>query len=92
MDRNTKDVTIVPITYKQLREGVWQKYDDKFGIASFIDDNIRNVFLTNPRNTDEDKTAILFAVNNGTIVGRHLLYGTLIARGRLSENSKSSEN
>lgn len=82
MNNKIEDVAIVPITYKQLRENNWTKeMDDRLGIASFIDDNIRKVFLTSPRNIHDEKTALLLAVNNGTIVGRHLLYGTSIMVG-----------
>ena len=68
---------LVNITYKQLRENNYlSEYNDQYGLAAFIDDNVRNTFLSNPNNNDDSKTAILFAIDNGDIVGRHLLYGT----------------
>jgi hypothetical protein len=47
-------------------------------LAAFVDDNIRKTFLNNPNNDDNSKTAILFAVDNGDIVGRSIIYGTSI--------------
>lgn len=70
---------ILKISYGQLKENNYlSEYNDKYGLAAFIDDNVRNTFLSNPNNDDNSKTAILFAVDNGDIVGRSIIYGTSI--------------
>jgi hypothetical protein len=69
----------VKISYQQLQENNYlSEYNDKYSLAAFIDDNVRNTFLSNPNNDDNSKTAILFAVDNGDIVGRSIIYGTSI--------------
>ena len=61
---------ILKISYGQLKENNYlSEYNDKYGLAAFIDDNVRNTFLSNPNSNDDSKTAILFAVDNGDIVG-----------------------
>ena len=62
------------ITYGQLVEDTWLTDDDRYGIASFVDANVRETFSQNPNNTDASKTAVLLIVNDGIVVGRSLLY------------------
>jgi hypothetical protein len=51
----------IKITYQQLQENNYlSEYNDKYGLAAFVDDNIRKTFLNNPNNDDNSKTAILF--------------------------------
>lgn len=69
------------ISHGQLLDNSWQTDDDRYGIAAFVDANIRQTFLDNPNNTDASKTAVLLVVDNGVVVGRSLLYGTKIKRG-----------
>lgn len=69
------------ITYGQLVEDTWLTDDDRYGIASFVDANVRETFSQNPNNTDASKTAVLLIVNDGIVVGRSLLYGTKIKTG-----------
>lgn len=69
------------ISYGQLVEGTWLTDDDRYGIASFVDANVRQAFFKNPNNTDASKTAVLLIVNDGIVVGRSLLYGTKIKIG-----------
>lgn len=69
----------IKITYNQLKENNYlSEYNDKYGLVAFIDDNVRNTFLSNPNNNEDSNTAILFAVDNGDIVGRSIIYGTSI--------------
>ena len=68
---------LIKITYQQLRENNYlSEYNDKYSLASFIDDNVRITFLSNPNNNDASKTAILFSVDNDDIVGRSIIYAT----------------
>lgn len=81
----------IKITYQQLQENNYlSEYNDKYGLAAFVDDNIRKTFLNNPNNDDNSKTAILFAVDNNIIVGRHLLYGTSLKYKDEKYNAQSS--
>ena len=88
------EVIIKNVSYGQLSGNSWLKDNDPYGLAAYVDENIRKTFIDNPCNTDEDKTAILLAVNNGDVVGRHLLYGTRIKDGDniiLAQSSGSTE-
>ena len=68
---------LIKITYQQLRENNYlSEYNDKYSLASFIDDNVRITFLSNPNNNDASKTAILFSVDNDDIIGRSIIYAT----------------
>lgn len=69
------------ISHSQLLDNSWQSDDDRYGIAAFVDTNVRQTFLKNPNNIDASKTAVLLVVDNGVVVGRSLLYGTRIKRG-----------
>lgn len=70
---------LIKITYQQLKDNDYlSEYNDKYGLAAFIDDNVRNTFLSNPNNNDDSKTVILFAVDNGDIVGRSIIYATIV--------------
>ena len=89
------NVTLKSISYGQLKKNKWQTDNDIYGIAAFVDDNVRYAFLDCPNNQNEDKTAILLAVEDGIVVGRHLLYGTRIMdRGKdeiIAQSSGSTE-
>ena len=81
MENNNKtmdEITIKHISYGQLREGGWLTDDDRYGLAAFVDENVRQTFLQSPNNDNKDRTAILLAVDHEVVVGRHLLYGTSI--------------
>lgn len=72
------DVLLKKVTYGQLKKNDWLEEDDPYGLAAFVDENIRSTFLECPNNVANEKTACLFAVENGNVVGRFLLYGTSI--------------
>lgn len=84
------EVEIKQISYDQLRQGNWQTYNDRYGLAAFVDENVSNTFLDSPFNDKPEKTAILLAINNGDLVGRHILYGTQIKAGDLFVDAQSS--
>lgn len=69
------------ISHGQLLDNSWQSDDDRYGIAAFVNANVRQIFLDNPNNIDASKTAVLLVVDNGVVVGRSLLYGTKIKGG-----------
>ena len=84
------EITIKLISYGRLREGDWLNDDDRHGLAAFVDENVRQTFLQSPNNDNKDKTAVLLAVENGVVVGRHLLYGTSIKNGNSIIKAQSS--
>lgn len=84
------EVSLKEISYGQLRENNWQSDQDKYGLAAFVDENVKKAFVESPNNDDNTKTAILFALDNGDIVGRHLLYATKIKMGDSVIKAQSS--
>ena len=85
-----QEVLIKKITYDHLRKGDWLTDNDCYGIAAFVDENVRDTFLDSPFNNNPDKTAIMLAVDGNNIVGRHLLYGTKIKVGNTTVDAQSS--
>jgi len=84
------EVTLKKISYGELREKEWLTDNDHYGLAAFVDDNVRQTFLNNPNNDNDTKTSILFAIDEGVVVGRHLLYGTAIKDGDSIIKAQSS--
>lgn len=84
------EVLLKNISYGQLRESNWMTDKDDFRIASFVDENVRQTFLHSPNNENDDKTAVLLAVDDDVVVGRHLLYGTSIKNGDTIIKAQSS--
>jgi hypothetical protein len=84
------DVLLKKVTYGQLKCNNWLEDNDLYGLASFVDDNIRATFLDSSNNDEDDKTAVLFAIDDGIVVGRHLLYGTSIKKDNTIVKAQSS--
>lgn len=84
------EVTLKGITYGQLKETEWLTDNDPYGMAAFVDENVRQTFLQSPNNDHDDKTAVLLAVDGNDVVGRHLLYGTAIKNGETVIKAQSS--
>lgn len=84
------EVELKQISYAQLRGGNWLEDSDLYSLAAFVDENVQQTFLQCPNNTDGKKTAVLLAVSEGVVVGRHLLYGTRIKCGECSVMAQSS--
>jgi hypothetical protein len=88
------EIVLKKISYGQLQENTWLTGNDCYGMAAFVDENVRNTFLQSPNNNQPDKTAILLALDGDVIVGRHLLYGTTIKTGQgniMAQSSGSTE-
>ena len=85
-----QEVLIKKITYDHLRKGDWLTDNDCYGLAAFVDRNVRDTFLDSPFNNNPGKTAIMLAVDGNNIVGRHLLYGTKIKVGNTTVDAQSS--
>lgn len=88
------EVFLKKISYGQLQENNWLTDDDCYGMAAFVDENVRTTFLQSPNNYQLDKTAVLLALEGDKIVGRHLLYGTTIKTGQdnvMAQSSGSTE-
>ena len=84
------EVVLKKVSYGQLYENTWLVDDDRYGIAAFVDENVRRTFLQSPNNNNPEKTAVLLALDGGIIVGRHLLYGTKIRVGGATIKAQSS--
>lgn len=82
-------VILQNISYGQLQENTWLTVSDSYGLAAFVDANVRQTFLDNPNNTDTSKTAVLLVIDNGIVVGRSLLYGTKIKCGNETIDAQS---
>ena len=66
------------VSYRELlKSNPFINYDDKYGLGDFITNNIKKCFIKSP-NTILDKTAAIIAIENNTIVGRHVFYGTKV--------------
>ena len=84
------EVLLEKVSYGQLHESNWLTDKDSYGLAAFVDDNVRQTFLQCPNNGNDGKTAVLLAVEDGVVVGRHLLYGTSIKNGDSIIKAQSS--
>lgn len=79
MVNKIESVVFKKISYRDLKEkNPFIEYDDQYGIAQFITKNIKNVFLTSP-SVVLDNTAVILAIVNNVIVGRHILYDTKVS-------------
>ena len=88
------ELLLKKISYGQLQEDSWLTDNDCFGMAAFVDENVRETFLQCPNNNNPEKTAVLLALDGDKIVGRHLLYGTTIKAGAgniMAQSSGSTE-
>lgn len=66
------------ITYRELKDtNPLIGLDDRYGIGAFVLNHISECFLSSP-NTVLDSTAVILAIEDNIIVGRHILYGTKI--------------
>lgn len=82
-------VELSKISYNQLRHDDWLYAKDPYGLASFVDENVKKTFLECPNNDMSDKTAILLAVDGDAVVGRSLYYGTTIKIGNSRVKAQS---
>lgn len=78
------------ISYKELYDKNYLCFNDKYGLATFINETVRITLLNNPNNNCNEKTSIIFAIENGDIVGRHILYPTVIKCSSGIINAQSS--
>lgn len=67
------------ISYKELRERKYNKFDDPYGIVAFMTDHLRETLLACPNNKDESKTAMLLVSDNNVVVARCLMFGTIMS-------------
>lgn len=72
------EIKIENISYEQFINKYYQKYDDKYNLMSFIDENLRSTLLNCSSGNNMTKTALQLVLCEDTIVGRRLLYGTKI--------------
>lgn len=69
------------ITYKELRDRSYVIKDDRYGIAAFMTESVRQTLLACPNNNDDSKTAMYLKLCDGIAVGRMMMLGTRIKVG-----------
>lgn len=75
------DLSIKKISYGELKEKPIEVKDDRYGIASFFTENIRQTFLACPGYLSDEDTAVLLLLDGDIVVGREIRYGTRIKIG-----------
>ncbi len=69
-------ISLQKISYKELKDRTYNRFDDKYGIVAFMTDHLRETLLACPNNDDESKTAMYLALDDNVPVGRALQFGT----------------
>lgn len=78
------------ITYRELKDtNPIAGLDDRYGIGAFVVNNISKCFLNSPY-IEPEATAAILAIENNTIVGRHVFYGTNISINEVIINAFST--
>ena len=74
------DQQLVLISNKQLREQSYIVPNDKYGMASVLNLNVRRTMLACP-NVEDEKTAAVLAVSEQVVIGRALQLGSCLQLG-----------
>lgn len=85
---------LLKISYKDLREQTYVMPDDRYKIAAFLTERVRDCLLACPNNVDEKATVMQLVLDNGIAVGRNLLFTTKFKAGNnefLSQTGGSVE-
>ena len=78
------EFSVQKITYKELKENTYRRYDDRYHIASFLTETVRAALISCPGNISDDKTAMYFLIEDGVVIGREMRYGCkLLINGEL---------
>ena len=74
-------ISLVKISYQELRDRSYPQYEDKYEIASYLSESAREALLACPGNLDDSKTALVLMLDGNVIIGRETRYGTRIMIG-----------
>lgn len=75
------DIKIKRITYRELKEKPIEVKDDRYGIAAYFTERIRQTFLTCPGYQNEEDIAVLLLLDGDVAIGREIRYGTRLKIG-----------
>lgn len=75
------DLKIKKISYGELKEKPIQVKDDRYGIAAYFTESIRQTFLACPGYLTEEDTVVLLLFDGDIVVGREIRYGTRLKIG-----------
>lgn len=75
------DLKLKKISYAELREKPIEVKDDRYGIAAYFTESIRQTFLACPGYQSEDETAVLLLLDGDTVVGREIRFETRLKIG-----------
>lgn len=75
------DLTIKRISYRELKEKPIEVKDDRYGIAAYFTESIRQTFLACPGYQSDEDTALLLLFDGDAVIGREIRYGTRLKIG-----------
>lgn len=75
------DLKIKKISYAELREKPIEVKDDRYGIAAFFTENIRQTFLACPGIQNENECAVLLLMDGDIVIGRDICFVTRLKIG-----------
>jgi len=75
------DLKLIRISYKELKEKPIEVKDDRYSIAAFFTENIRQTFLTCPGVKSESDCAVLLLFDGDIAIGREIRFGTRLKIG-----------
>ena len=70
------ELTLKRISYREYKEQPIEYKDDRYGIASFFTERIRQTFLACPGIKDESDCAAILLLDGDIVVGREIRFGT----------------
>lgn len=75
------DLKIKKISYAELREKPIEVNDDRYGIAAYFTESIRQTFLACPAIEDESECAVLLLMDGDIVIGRDICFMTRLKIG-----------
>lgn len=75
------DLKLKKISYRELKEKPIEYKDDRYGIAAFFTERIRQTFLACPGIKDESDCAAILLLDGDIVVGREIRFGTRLKIG-----------
>lgn len=75
------DLKIRRITYRELKEKPIEVRDDRYGMAAYITENVRQTLLACPGYQHESDCAVVLLMDGDIVIGRELRYGTRLKIG-----------
>lgn len=75
------DITIRKVTYRELKKKPIEVKDDRYGIAAFYTESVRQTFLACPGNREESDCALLLLLDDDIVIGREIWFGIRLKIG-----------